>query len=184
MSPAVGCLLSHTSVLREPHPAPGKAPPAPAQLPTTSTCLEQHPEKPWGAQTWLCCRKSRNKQIFLVTNKIQAMTTTTNNSKKSSFLISASGHKILLSWNSVKSAQPELGFFIKGRAGGISQPRCFYKPEEERQKHRKKIIFLTSFQKGILFRFPLARLNLCCLSLHGFYQSPPSKSKPLISLCI
>lgn len=183
MSPAVGCLLSHTSVLREPHPAPGKAPPAPAQLPTTSTCLEQHPEKPWGAQTWLCCRKSRNKQILLATNKIQAMTTTTNNSKKSSFLISASGHKILLSWNSVKSAQPELGFFIKGRAG-ISQPRCFYKPEEERQKHRKKIIFLTSFQKRILFRFPLARLNLCCLSLHGFYQSPPSKSKPLISLCI
>lgn len=82
VSPAVGCLLSHTSVLREPHPAPGKAPPAPAQLPTTSTCLEQHPEKPWGAQTWLCCRKSRNKQILLATNKIQAMTTTTNNSKK------------------------------------------------------------------------------------------------------
>lgn len=68
----------------------------------------------------------------------------------------------------MKSAWPEQGFLIKGRVGGISQPRCFYKPEEERQKHRKKIIFLTSFQKGILFRFPLARLKLSFLSLPGF----------------
>lgn len=63
-------------------PAPGKASPPLAQLPTTSTCLEQHPEKPWRAQTWLCCRKSRNKQTLLTTIEIRAMTTTTNNRKK------------------------------------------------------------------------------------------------------
>lgn len=90
----------------------------------------------------------------------------------------------------MKSAQPEQGFLIKGRVDAISEPRCFYKPEEERQKHRRKIIFLNSFQKGILFRFPLTMLQFSFLLLHGFspLKAVPlnlcinvSKSKPLIS---
>lgn len=67
----------------------------------------------------------------------------------------------------MKSAQPEQGFLIKGRVDGIPEPRWFYKPEEERQKHRRKIVFLNSFQKRILFRFPLAMLEIF-LFLHGF----------------
>ena len=76
----------------------------------------------------------------------------------------------------MKSAQPEQGFLIKGRADVISEPRCFSKPEEERQKHRRKIIFLNSFQKGILFSFPLTMLKFSFLLLHRF---PPRKAVPL-----
>lgn len=75
----------------------------------------------------------------------------------------------------MKSAQPEQGFLIKGRVDVISEPRCFYKPEEERQKHRRKIIFLNSFQKGILFRFPLTMLKFYFLLLPGF---SPLKAAP------
>lgn len=51
-SPAVGHVLSHTSVLREPGKpscseaaAQARCHPPLAQLPTISTCLEQHPKK-------------------------------------------------------------------------------------------------------------------------------------------
>lgn len=73
------------------------------------------------------------------------------------------------------SAQLEQGFLIKGRVDVISKPRCFYKPEEERQKHRRKIIFLNSFQKGILFRFASTVLKFSFLLLQRLF---PVKSCP------
>lgn len=75
----------------------------------------------------------------------------------------------------MKSAQQEQGILIKGRVDVIPKPRCFYKPEEERQKHRRKIIFLNSFQKGILFRFALTILKFSFFLLRRF---APLKSCP------